>query len=443
MLKEPRFAFKQIKQSQSLRSFGKINSKFLLPKPPVSEHPPRPTTKPHLPLDSTNTFPNDSQEIQQTTNEPTPSAQLKVLNHSLPENLPDSNTNQETPSENPIVESSNTNISAQSTRNTELRGKIAHAFALTLKNTNVRLERAQNAVAKREFSSNQTINNPFLNINSQESKPDKANLNKRKQDFQSSSDTIKRIKSIRKRKNQTLAMNHNVLNQNSKTSFKAQAARRRSTFGLRGKRASGIGSGYSACPHEEIQTMYLYKHISPEAPEPVRLRQLLSWCVQRAPKPKAPAVFQENNAVSSIYKKALDEIIYEVQAAIEGGVMTTSWYNRNKSSSELVNERINKKKPHPNNTTNEKRRTELIEVLVKLQEEERGLQTVEYKAKEMLSNIKSLLPSQLKDSENPKLDNIPVDNQQIQLMNNNRELQNVIEWNLSDQINKCRVSTEH
>ncbi|KAG8169087.1 hypothetical protein KVR01_001836 [Diaporthe batatas] len=74
---------------------------------------------------------------------------------------------------------------------------------------------------------------------------------------------------------------------------------RRSSVGLRGKRASSlIESGHSAIPHREVSTSEFFKHIESEGlSEPRRMKQLLTWCGERAlsEKPKhgtagAPAV---------------------------------------------------------------------------------------------------------------------------------------------------------
>lgn len=74
---------------------------------------------------------------------------------------------------------------------------------------------------------------------------------------------------------------------------------RRSSVGLRGKRASSlIESGHSAIPHREVGASEFFKHIESEGlSEPRRMKQLLTWCGERAlsEKPKhgtagAPAV---------------------------------------------------------------------------------------------------------------------------------------------------------
>lgn len=74
---------------------------------------------------------------------------------------------------------------------------------------------------------------------------------------------------------------------------------RRSSMSMRGRRASSlIESGHSAIPHREVGAAEFYKHIEAEGlSEPRRMKQLLTWCGERAlsEKPKhgtagAPAV---------------------------------------------------------------------------------------------------------------------------------------------------------
>lgn len=66
---------------------------------------------------------------------------------------------------------------------------------------------------------------------------------------------------------------------------KSDKGERRSSLGSRGRRASSlIESGTSnASPHSEVEVTEYYKHIEGEGlPEPRRMRQLLTWCAERA-----------------------------------------------------------------------------------------------------------------------------------------------------------------
>lgn len=71
-----------------------------------------------------------------------------------------------------------------------------------------------------------------------------------------------------------------VLNRNKAL---RQTTARRSSLGLRGRRASSlIDSGHTATPHAAVPTDEFYKHIESSLPEPRRMRQLLTWCGERA-----------------------------------------------------------------------------------------------------------------------------------------------------------------
>ena len=60
--------------------------------------------------------------------------------------------------------------------------------------------------------------------------------------------------------------------------------KRRSSLGLRGRRASSlIDGGHTATPHTAVPTTEFYKHIEAEnLTEPRRMKQLLMWCGERA-----------------------------------------------------------------------------------------------------------------------------------------------------------------
>lgn len=64
----------------------------------------------------------------------------------------------------------------------------------------------------------------------------------------------------------------------------SSASGRRSSLGSRGRRASLLlENGQSAIPHREVDAAHFYKHISTEdLSEPRRMKQLLTWCGERA-----------------------------------------------------------------------------------------------------------------------------------------------------------------
>ncbi|KAF3201623.1 hypothetical protein TWF106_002785 [Orbilia oligospora] len=53
---------------------------------------------------------------------------------------------------------------------------------------------------------------------------------------------------------------------------------RRSSLGLRGRRASSLSNGFIAAPHPDVLPDDFYKHLDPEMIETQRMQQLLAWC---------------------------------------------------------------------------------------------------------------------------------------------------------------------
>ncbi|KAL3422596.1 mis12-mtw1 family protein [Phlyctema vagabunda] len=74
-----------------------------------------------------------------------------------------------------------------------------------------------------------------------------------------------------------------VINRNKELRKKGGSTRR-SSLGMRGRRASSlIDNGHSALPHREVATDEFYKHIEAGGPsEPRRMKQLLTWTGERA-----------------------------------------------------------------------------------------------------------------------------------------------------------------
>lgn len=89
-----------------------------------------------------------------------------------------------------------------------------------------------------------------------------------------------------------------VINRN-KEMRKKGGGNRRSSTGMRGRRASSlIESGHNAIPHREVDTAEFYKHIESEGlMEPRRMKQLLTWCGERALSEKPPHGKTGSNAV--------------------------------------------------------------------------------------------------------------------------------------------------
>lgn len=90
-----------------------------------------------------------------------------------------------------------------------------------------------------------------------------------------------------------------VINRNKEMRKKGGTGNRRSSLGMRGRRASSlIENGHTAIPHKEVETTEFYKHIEAEGlMEPRRMKQLLTWCGERALSEKPPHGSSDSNAI--------------------------------------------------------------------------------------------------------------------------------------------------
>lgn len=72
-----------------------------------------------------------------------------------------------------------------------------------------------------------------------------------------------------------------IINRNKE--MRKKGSNRRSSLGSRGRRASSlIESGQTAIPHREVNPAEFYKHIEEGLTETRRMKQLLTWCGERA-----------------------------------------------------------------------------------------------------------------------------------------------------------------
>ncbi|KAJ2892148.1 hypothetical protein IWW38_003327 [Coemansia aciculifera] len=143
----------------------------------------------------------------------------------------------------------------------------------------------------------------------------------------------------------------------------AAGGRRRSTFSMRGKRASSIGGGFKAAPHESVAASDFYRHISPELPEPIRLRQLLAWCARRTSATvSSSSVWAEElpAGVRRVLDDALREAVDDLHAAFEKGAIATSWYHRPIDQAESLEAEPIVLADHPENLANRVARDRLL-----------------------------------------------------------------------------------
>ncbi|CAI2181229.1 14717_t:CDS:2 [Funneliformis geosporum] len=133
--------------------------------------------------------------------------------------------------------------------------------------------------------------------------------------------------------------------------------KRRSSLDKRGKRASSIGNGFVAKPHPDISHKEFYRHIQQDLPGPIKLRQILSWCGQRA---------LENQRLK-------DENALQITKIIEADILNdlmdckinTSWYHRNNDQ----DRQVKIKHPHLQNVENRKKLEELKPIFQRLKAE--------------------------------------------------------------------------
>lgn len=156
---------------------------------------------------------------------------------------------------------------------------------------------------------------------------------------------------------------------------------RRSSSGMRGKRASSLideGRGNGEClkvdnrvrvatcanaistalPHVEVPTSEFFKHISADLTEPRRMRCLLGWCGSRAlpPKPDAPQTKSKEANAEFQALQAARVIQEELSLDLVSKGTLSDWFSRDdepQAQASLV------KKPNPRNVANTAKAEEL------------------------------------------------------------------------------------
>lgn len=139
-----------------------------------------------------------------------------------------------------------------------------------------------------------------------------------------------------------------VINRNKEMRKKGTGSRR-SSLGLRGRRASSlIENGHSAIPHREVETAEFYKHIEADGlSEPRRMKQLLTWNGERCLGEK-PAHGETNDLAEQAgeaYKKGRNRVKLIVTArTIKEGLLQdisnksefSDWFTREESAPRKV-----------------------------------------------------------------------------------------------------------
>ncbi|KAF9629419.1 Mtw1 kinetochore complex DSN1 [Lasiodiplodia theobromae] len=146
------------------------------------------------------------------------------------------------------------------------------------------------------------------------------------------------------------------------------AGHRRSSTGLRGRRASSlIDSGTSnAVPHAEVPPEEFYKHIEQSLPEPRRMKQLLTWCGTRALPDKPTGEVKDASAIMAA-RAIQQELLNEFASKSE----MSNWFDR-----EDVEPAALVKKPNPRNIENSVKLGELEQEVKRLQEEKKAWESL-------------------------------------------------------------------
>ncbi|KAJ5577315.1 hypothetical protein N7535_004241 [Penicillium sp. DV-2018c] len=150
---------------------------------------------------------------------------------------------------------------------------------------------------------------------------------------------------------------------------KGERGRRRSSLGMRGRRASSlIDSGTSnALPHREVGTADFYKHIADEGlPEPRRMRQLLIWCATRAIGDKPTGGSNSDDQSARLAARVIQE---EILREFSNTSNLSNWFDREDVNPPAVVVR----RPNPRNVQNSEKIKELEEHIQKLQKERQSL----------------------------------------------------------------------
>ncbi|KAL8872778.1 MAG: hypothetical protein Q9174_001654, partial [Haloplaca sp. 1 TL-2023] len=136
-----------------------------------------------------------------------------------------------------------------------------------------------------------------------------------------------------------------IIRRNKEMRKGAENGSRRSSLGMRGRRASSlIDSGKSdALPHDEVETSEYYKHIESSLTEPRRMKQLLTWCGTRAMGDKPSSSMPDFQA-----RQAAREIQQQILKDFSTKSDMSDWFSRKDTTPPPQ-----RPKPNPKNVSNE------------------------------------------------------------------------------------------
>ncbi|KAL8642231.1 MAG: hypothetical protein Q9228_001050 [Teloschistes exilis] len=151
-----------------------------------------------------------------------------------------------------------------------------------------------------------------------------------------------------------------IIRRNKEMRKGAENGSRRSSLGMRGRRASSlIDSGKSdALPHDEVETAEYYKHIESSLTEPRRMKQLLTWCGTRALGEK-PSTSRDDFSARQAAREIQQQLLKDFSSKSE----LSDWFNRKDTTPPP--QRL---KPNPKNVSNENKIKDLEQQLARSDE---------------------------------------------------------------------------
>ncbi|KAH7326001.1 Mis12-Mtw1 protein family-domain-containing protein [Stachybotrys elegans] len=154
-----------------------------------------------------------------------------------------------------------------------------------------------------------------------------------------------------------------IINRNKEMRKKGNSSRR-SSLGSRGRRASSlIDSGQTAIPHREVDPVHFYKHIAEGLPEPRRMKQLLTWCGERALSEKPPLGTPNANAILGA-RAIQDQILKDFSSRPE----FSDWFSRDEDVPKVPVIQ----KPNPRNIELDEKIVSLEDKIKRLQEQKKA-----------------------------------------------------------------------
>ncbi|KAI1473961.1 Mis12-Mtw1 protein family-domain-containing protein [Daldinia eschscholtzii] len=192
-----------------------------------------------------------------------------------------------------------------------------------------------------------------------------------------------------------------IMNRNKEMRRKTGA--RRSSLGMRGRRASSlIDNGHSAIPHKAVDPAEFYKHIEADLMEPRRMKQLLTWCGERALSEKPPLGSLNSNEILGA-RAIQDQLLKDFSSKSE----FSDWFSR-----EEVPRPPAIVKPNPRNIEHEEKIVALEERIKRLKAEKRAWQSL----KQPPPELPPLFPSSDSNAQLPLPDASLLDSEEAQIL---------------------------